>query len=90
MEAKKKRLTLELDPIFEPPAWRPSPHSKGVSVRRYCQVAIDREVAKDEADSTSDQSSNKPEPRVVRRAPTGDIRRQARSRELCGSATGGP
>ena len=49
MEAKKKRLTLDLDPAFQR-RLKVIAALKGVSMRRYCQTAIDRELTKDEAD----------------------------------------
>ena len=54
MEAKKKRLTLDLDPAFQR-RLKVIAALKGVSMRGYCQTAIDREMAKDEADGLSGQ-----------------------------------
>ena len=54
MEAKKKRLTLDLDPSFQR-RLKVIAALKGVSMRRYCQTAIDRELTKDEADGVSGQ-----------------------------------
>ena len=48
MVAKKKRLTLDLDPDFQRRLKVIAAH-KGISMRRYCQTAIDRELTKDEA-----------------------------------------
>ena len=48
MEAKKKRLTLDLDPAFQR-RLKVGAALKGVSMREYCQTAIDRELSKDEA-----------------------------------------
>ncbi len=48
MESKKKRLTLELDPPVQR-RLKAMAALKGVSMRRYCLTAIDRELAKDEA-----------------------------------------
>ena len=48
MEAKKKRLTLDLDPAFQR-RLKVAAALKGVSMRRYCQTAIDRELTEDEA-----------------------------------------
>ena len=48
MEAKKKRLTLDLDPAFQR-RLKVIAALKGVSMRGYCQAAIDRELTKDEA-----------------------------------------
>lgn len=55
MEAKKKRLTLDLDPDFQR-RLKVIAALKGVSMRGYCQTAINREMAKDEADGLSGQS----------------------------------
>ena len=43
MEAKKKRLTLDLDPIFQR-RLKAIDALKGVSMRGYCQAAINREL----------------------------------------------
>ena len=48
MEPKKKRLTLDLDPTFQR-RLKGIAALKGVSMRAYCQAAIDRELTKDEA-----------------------------------------
>lgn len=48
MEAKKKRLTLDLDPAFQR-RLKAVAALKGVSMRGYCQAAIDRELTRDEA-----------------------------------------
>ena len=52
MEAKKKRLTLDLDPAFQR-RLKVIAALKGVSMRRYCQTAIDQELTKDEAEGVS-------------------------------------
>ena len=52
MEVEKKRLTLDLDPAFQR-RLKVIAALKGVSMRRYCQTAIDRELTKDEADDRS-------------------------------------
>ena len=52
METKKKRLTLDLDPAFQR-RLKVIAALKGVSMRRYCQTAIDRELTKDEADGVA-------------------------------------
>ena len=52
METKKKRLTLDLDPAFQ--RWlKVIAALKGVSMRPYCQTAIDRELTRNEADGVS-------------------------------------
>ena len=53
MEVKKKRLTLDLDPAFQR-RLKVIAALKGVSMRRYCQTAIDRELTKDEAEGVSE------------------------------------
>ena len=60
MEAKKKRLTLDLDPAFQR-RLKVIAALKGVSMRRYCQTAIDRELTKDEANGRVDLFSVKPD-----------------------------
>ena len=50
--AKKKRLTLDLDPPFQR-RLKAVAALKGVSMRQYCEVAIDRELTKDEANGVS-------------------------------------
>ena len=52
METKKKRLTLDLDPAFQR-RLKVIAALKGVSMRRYCQTAINRELTKDEVDGVS-------------------------------------
>ena len=48
MEAKKKRLTLDMDPRVQR-RLKVMAALKGISMRQYCQTAIDKELAKDEA-----------------------------------------
>ena len=48
MQAKKKRLTLDLDPPVQR-RLKAVAALKGISMRRYCLAAIDRELARDEA-----------------------------------------
>ena len=50
MQAKKKRLTLDLEPAFQR-RLKVIAALKGVSMRRYCQAAIDLELTKDEAEN---------------------------------------
>ena len=47
MEAKKKRLTLDLDPLVQR-RLKAVAAIKGISMRQYCLTAINRELAKDE------------------------------------------
>ena len=60
MEAKKKRLTLDLDPAFQR-RLKVMAAIKGVSMRGYCQTAIDRELTKDETDGGAVLLSLKPD-----------------------------
>ena len=55
MVAKKKRLTLDLDPDFQR-RLKVIAALKGISMRRYCQTAIDRELTKDETNGLPRQS----------------------------------
>ena len=48
MDAKKKRLTLDLDPPLQR-RLKAVTALKGISMRQYCQAAIERELTKDEA-----------------------------------------
>ena len=48
MQAKKKRLTLDLDPPVQR-RLKSIAAVKGISMRQYCLTAIDKELAKDEA-----------------------------------------
>ena len=52
MEAKKKRLTLDLDPDFQC-RLKATAALKGMSMREYCLAAIGRELAQDEANGMS-------------------------------------
>ena len=49
MTVEKKRLTLDLDAPIQR-RLKAVAALKGVSMRLYCQTAIERELAKDEAD----------------------------------------
>ena len=49
MEAKRKRLTLDLDPPVHR-RLKVAATLKGVSMRQYCLTAIDKEMAIDRAD----------------------------------------
>ena len=48
MQTRKKRLTLDIDPPVQR-RLKAVAALKGVSMRRYCLAAIDRELARDEA-----------------------------------------
>ncbi len=48
MDAKKKRLTLDLDAAIQR-RLKSTAALKGVSMREYCQAAIEKELSKDEA-----------------------------------------
>ena len=60
METKKKRVTLDLDPAFQR-RLKAIAALKGVSMRGYCEAAIDRELARDEANGLSGLLSDKPD-----------------------------
>ena len=63
METKKKRLTLDLDPTFQR-RLKAIAALKGVSMRGYCQAAIDRELTRDEANGMAGLLSDKPDHEV--------------------------
>ena len=48
MDSKKKRLTLDLDPPLQR-RLKAITALKGISMRQYCQAAIEKELTKDEA-----------------------------------------
>ena len=54
MEARKNRLTLDLDPAFQR-RLEAAAALKGVSAQRYCHAAIDRELTRDEANGSPGQ-----------------------------------
>jgi hypothetical protein len=56
MEAKKKRLTLDLNPPVQR-RLKAVAALKGISMRQYCLTAIDKELAKDEANGVLGQPS---------------------------------
>ena len=56
MESKKKQLTLDLDPTAQR-RLKAAAALRGVSMSQYCLVAIDKEIAKDEANCVSGQRS---------------------------------
>ena len=58
MEAKKKRLTLDLEPTFQR-RLKVVAALKGVTMRQYCYTAIDRELAQDEAQGFASLASNR-------------------------------
>ena len=60
MEPKRKRLTLDLDPNFQR-RLKAIAALKGVSMRWYCQAAIDRELARDEANGMAGLLSDTPD-----------------------------
>ncbi len=60
METKKKRLTLDLEPTFQR-RLKAISALKGVSMRGYCQAAIDRELKRDEANGMAGLLSDKPD-----------------------------
>ena len=56
MQAKKKRLTLDLDPPVQR-RLKAVAALKGISMRQYCLTAIGKELAMDEANGVLDQPS---------------------------------
>lgn len=60
MAARKKRLTLDLEPGFQR-RLKVMAAIKGVSMRGYCQAAIDRELTRDEANGLVGLLSDKPD-----------------------------
>jgi hypothetical protein len=48
VDVKRKRLTLDLDPPVQR-RLKAVAALKGISMRQYCQTAIDKELARDEA-----------------------------------------
>ncbi|MCY4114720.1 MAG: hypothetical protein OXG33_12420 [Chloroflexi bacterium] len=60
MPARKKRLTLDLEAGFQR-RLKVMAALKGVSMRGYCQAAIDRELTRDEANGASELLSDKPD-----------------------------
>ena len=60
METKKKRLTLDLDPAFQR-RLKAISALKGVSMRGYCQAAIDKELTRDESNGLGGLLANKPD-----------------------------
>ncbi len=57
MQSKKKRLTLDLDPPVQR-RLKAVAALKGISMRRYCLTAIDKELASDEANGAFTGSFN--------------------------------
>ena len=53
MEARKKRLTLDLDPMVQR-RLKAVAAMKGISMRQYCLTAISRELSKDEVQGVID------------------------------------
>ena len=60
MEAKRKRLTLDLAPTSYR-RLKGIAALKGVSMRAYCQAAIDRELTRDEANGIEGLLLDKPD-----------------------------
>ena len=48
MDSKKKRLTLDLEPTLQR-RLKAVTALQGISMRQYCQAAIEKDLAKDEA-----------------------------------------
>ena len=53
METRKKRLTLDLDPMVQR-RLKAVAAMKGISMRQYCLTAIGRELSKDEVQGVID------------------------------------
>ena len=53
MEPKRKRLTLDLDPMTQR-RLKAIAAMKGISMRQYCLTAISRELAKDDGTGVPD------------------------------------
>lgn len=60
MKDKKTSLILDLEPAFQR-RLEAIAALKGVSLRRYCQAAINRELTKDEAGTVERLSSDMPD-----------------------------
>ena len=60
MEARRKRLPLDMDPTFQR-RQKAIAALKGVSMRGYCQAPIDRELTKDETNGLGGLLSDKPD-----------------------------
>ena len=60
MESKRKGLTFDLDPAFRR-RLKAIAELKDVSMRGYCQAAIDRELTRDEANGMAGLLSYKPD-----------------------------
>ncbi len=60
MQAKKKRLTLDMDPAFQR-RLKATAALKGVSMRQYCLAAIEGELDKDEVNRIPEEPTRKPD-----------------------------
>ena len=58
MEAERKRLTLDIDASIQR-RLKVVAALKGVTMRQYCQTAIDKELAKDSVDGIPEQHFNR-------------------------------
>ena len=58
MDVKKKRLTLDIDPELQSRLKAVAAH-KGVSMRHYCQMAIEKELAKDDQGEVAQPTFNR-------------------------------
>ena len=56
METERKRLTLDLEPALHR-RLKAISQKKGMSMRRYCNAVLDRELAKDESEGSSEGGS---------------------------------
>ena len=73
MEAKKKRLTLDLDPLVQR-RLKAVAAIKGISMRQYCLTAINRELSTDEAQGIIDLPFGHDALDRLDTSPEGDIR----------------
>ena len=60
MEARKKRLTPDPDPAFQR-RLKVAATLKGISMRRYCRTAVNKELTLDEANGAVGIWSGKPD-----------------------------
>ena len=60
MDAQKKRVTLELEPAFQRRLKAVSA-IRGMSMRQYCQTAIDSQLARDEASGVGASLPERPD-----------------------------
>ncbi len=59
MQVKKKRLTLDMDPMFQR-RLKAVAALKGISMRQYCLSAIGKELDRDQANGVEETASKTP------------------------------